>query len=155
MKKVLFLDLEETIINDWWSRKLVNVHKLRKYIRLNSISTIGIFSFAIFDDNDRKDFSDNMHSWLEEVLEVTISDELIPTVEDVVKIVSHQKRILPLITARDFFDFFDKRSAFEYYCTNDYRFADHKCTLIDDAVKNTRLILDDREIITINVDTSI
>jgi hypothetical protein len=152
MRQFLFLDLEETVITNWVDRKFINVEKLCHYLSEQSVTTIGVFSFAIFSDKDKKNFSDTLQAELEKNLQVKVSDEWIPTVEEIIAMASRTRFISPPMPERDFFDFYSKRSGFEEYCLSTSEFANSKCILIDDAVEDTRLILKDREVITINVD---
>ena len=153
MRKILFLDLEETVITNWVDREFININKLRQYINANSFTTIGIFSFAIFSDKDKRNFTDTLCNDLEDVLQVKITDDLMPTAEEIIAMASRTRFISPPMPERDFFDFYSKRSGFEEYCLSTPEFANTECILIDDAVEDTRLILKDREVITLNVDS--
>ena len=153
MDQVIFLDLEDTIIDEWSTAQIINAPKIRKFLRgQQHTDPIGIFSFAIYDDVDRMFFYSNMKQMIEDILGTYISHRMIPTMEEVIKVASYEKRIAPPMSERDFYDFYDKRSAFEVYCSSTSSFLDKKCILVDDAVVNSRLILDDREIVTLNVD---
>jgi hypothetical protein len=75
MKKVLWLDLEETIIQSWDNPVLIpqNVVNIRRFITSHNITEVFIFSFAIWDKKDAAFFRESgMKHEIEQVLGVRI-----------------------------------------------------------------------------------
>ncbi|MCA9497316.1 MAG: hypothetical protein KC589_10325 [Nanoarchaeota archaeon] len=48
----LFLDLEETLIDEWTTKNIININKIKQLITEINPSTVHIFSAAIWDSND-------------------------------------------------------------------------------------------------------
>lgn len=72
----IFLDLEETVINNWWDGILTNhiepIKELLSYLdRQGKIASVGIFSFAISGADDMHQFFERgMAKQLSDVLEI-------------------------------------------------------------------------------------
>lgn len=80
----LWLDLEETLINNWdegqsiyLADKVVRWFKRRNHV----IKTINIFSFAIYDDKDKNDFEIRLKDDIEDLFDWDISQY--PSVEEI------------------------------------------------------------------------
>ena len=62
MDKIIWLDLEETIISSWADflsfsyNCIINEKKIRKFLRDNNIKEVNVFSFAIWNDKDKEVF---------------------------------------------------------------------------------------------------
>lgn len=75
MKKILYLDLEDTIIDDWmlqYSCNAVNTDKVRRWIKDIGVTEARLFSFAISNQDDVNFFNRVLKSWLESILEIKI-----------------------------------------------------------------------------------
>lgn len=75
MKKILYLDLEDTIIDDWmlqYSCNAVNTDKVRRWIKEIGVTEARLFSFAISNQDDVNFFDRVLKSWLEVILEIKI-----------------------------------------------------------------------------------
>lgn len=140
MKTHFWLDLEETIINSWDDPRLCNVSKLKKLLSENSVNQVSIFSFAIWNQKDKKEFFNNLKEPIERALDVNIS--VVPTQEeilkDVVKFTGCKWELHELSSVwgkhRSFFDF----------CQ--FNFSNAKCVLVDDAVPNMVLVNKDKNL---------
>jgi len=86
VKKILFLDLEETVIDDFHSMTPINIAKVRGFIKKEKFDEIRIFSFAIFEKNDVLRTQNTIIPMLEALLECSIAKEII-TVGDMVNVV--------------------------------------------------------------------
>ena len=49
---ILFLDLEDTIIESWNDPFLINVEKIKEWLKCHSFKEIRLFSFAVHDNRD-------------------------------------------------------------------------------------------------------
>lgn len=81
---ILFLDLEDTIIepvkDDWANTCLINVSKIKEFMEKNIISDLRIFSFAIWDEKQKKQFEFWVKPAIERVLEQKLNQ--VPTIDD-------------------------------------------------------------------------
>ena len=81
---IAFIDLERTIIPDWENRFLINAQSIRKFLKDRQISEIGIFSFAIYNEDDKRDFESNIKPMIETALDVNVVQW--PSVIDMIRI---------------------------------------------------------------------
>jgi len=79
----VFIDLEQTLIDNWSSRELINIRPIRAFLKARGVTEISIYSFAIYDDNDKRKFSDHLKSQIEEALGVTVL--AYPSVRDMIR----------------------------------------------------------------------
>ena len=138
MNSKLFLDLEETIIDSWASGLLINTDIIKSWVgRTRQDCEVHIFSFAIWNDEDKSDFERRFKPVLERVLEVEIVSW--PSVEEVMNAVS-KHRNFRFESMTEFIAFEGKVGAL-----TDFAFASgwEAClvTLIDDVVPN-RMVRD-------------
>ena len=70
----LFLDLEMTLIKDWYDHTLIlkNVSIINEFIRKNKIEKATLFSAAVWTKKESDAFNVNLKEFLEENLEVAI-----------------------------------------------------------------------------------
>lgn len=84
MKRLLFIDLEDTVIKPvltgWYNTELINIDKVKSFIAKVQPSQVHIFSFAIHDVIQREHFNNALRPFLEETLGVKFT--LVPTVDD-------------------------------------------------------------------------
>lgn len=149
MKNLIFLDLEETLIDDWFNGLLLpeKCRKIRQFIQAISYSEIGIFSYAIYNDEDLKKFQGTLKGPLETILEKKITQEVL-TIEKIMNIVCKNCNIHSAkFTITDFFYFFNKQGGFLEFAKT---FKDTNLWLIDDAVDNIKVNFQD-----INVNVNI
>lgn len=70
----LFLDLEDTVINNWAEALLVKTHKLQQLLAANpdiDRTDVTIFSFAIYNQKDKDEFERSMKPMLERTFGIT------------------------------------------------------------------------------------
>lgn len=140
----LFLDLEGTIINDWFEPFSINTNIIRNFIS-DIFSDLNIFSFAINDKKDLEDFNLFLKSDIMERFERDI--DLVPTVEDVKNIIF--KNSNTVFDIDEVKQIFGKERGFIEFCRN--RTDDDGFILIDDVVENLCLEMSDKKIIIVNV----
>lgn len=140
----VFMDLEQTIIDNWYSKRLMNVEKLNNFYRLNNVEDISIWSFAINDAEDLGHFYCHLHETLEDVLGVHI--DVTDTGDATLEVCEREQ-----LEFEDLCYYLNKFRTFVAY-------ARHHCkgqtvVLLDDDVPNTELHFkdDNLRIITINV----
>lgn len=134
MKKMLFLDLEGTIITSWNNPFIIHSDVIKKFIERNEFDSICIFSFAIYHEADKIHFltDPNFKKEIESVLGIQLNLSFIPTIKDLTSLFAQEYNLPPSkVQQNDFFDFNNKESGFINYCR---RMRDCECTLIDDAI---------------------
>lgn len=136
MKKVLLLDLEETVIPefgnfyvpDQWGRCL------RDFIKQHRFHEVRIFSWAIYHEADRTEFETVS---LDISLEVGMPFSHIYTIEEIISLVQKHCGI-SLADRNDFFDFYTKeRAVFDLLLHGWSR--DTHFILLDDAVTEVKV----------------
>lgn len=80
MMKEIWLDLEQTIISSWDDPILCNVEKIRNF--LINTKSVNIFSFAVWNEKDRKHFRNNLAPWLSRELNVQFNR--CPSIEQII-----------------------------------------------------------------------
>jgi hypothetical protein len=81
----VFLDLEETVIESWDNPMLINIQKVRAFLKERHVTEVHIFSFAIHNDKDKADFERHLKHSLQEALGVTIAP--VQTLDDFCRII--------------------------------------------------------------------
>lgn len=140
-----FFDLEETLITEFDNPVIINREKVKN---LWVPPKVGIFSFAIWNETDRIQFTNFMKPMLEDVFEFVITE--VPTMDEITKLI--KTKWIAIQDRDDVFDFFDKERAFIEYCRLMY--PNDNCILIDDRVDNITLrngLVTGTEIKTINI----
>jgi hypothetical protein len=127
----VWLDLEETIINNWDDGRLINVTKIRKWLDILEVEEISIWSFAIWNDKDIKSFEWMMKEEIEVALRRRIVDY--PSVEAMRAYVYEYERI-KYDSQSEFMTLNGKRWSFIKYCMV-HQIGQHSI-LLDDAVPN-------------------
>jgi hypothetical protein len=75
MFDTIFLDLEDTVIESWHSPYYTNLQKVRKWLKDNAVTEVGIFSFAIHNDADKAVFDQQMRVGLTDALGISPRDD--------------------------------------------------------------------------------
>lgn len=141
MRKVFFLDLEETIIISWSNTTLCNLELIKSIIKQEQVKFIGIFSFAIDNDKDKERFEKVLKPFLEAQLNVEIISW--PSVEEIMKDVFKFNRTH--FEKFEFTSIWGKLRAFQDFCR--VNFINAECVLVDDVVPNSVLSLPDEELV--------
>lgn len=142
----LFLDLEDTVIDNWDDFMFIpsKCEKIRNYIKNNDIAEVIIFSFAIDDEKDEEIFKRQHRGDLERVLGVKVG--LVVTSNDVKRITGH--KLLHELK------YFGKQISFLHYIDT-IKNDNTDYVLIDDMVENLTLTYNDsnNKVALINIDT--
>ena len=151
MKKVIFLDLENTIILSWDDflnnpyNGLINEKSIRKYLKSINCKEIRIFSHAIYDCDDLRLFHRDMCRMIEILLNVKVVH-----VETVINLIVQQR--LGNMTASAYCRMFSKTDSFTRYLeTQSDSNTDFEYVLIDDEVVDKRLNCVSYEVEFINI----
>ena len=89
---LILLDLEETVIEDWSNMTLMprECMAIRSFLRTcHPGATIGLMSWAVWNDRDKALFNKHLRDELEAVLEVKFSDEWLLSMDDWAKMLFH------------------------------------------------------------------
>ena len=81
--RIVLLDLEQTVIDDWEHMNLLleNIEKIRCAIQ-NTRCRLGVMSWAVWNEADKVTFKQRLRGSLEELLKMDFSEELIFSVHD-------------------------------------------------------------------------
>jgi hypothetical protein len=80
---IFFLDLEQTIIDSWEGREIINVGPIKRWLHANGADSVNIFSFAIWTDEDKQNFDQYIRPRIERYLELPILSW--PSIEDMMR----------------------------------------------------------------------
>jgi hypothetical protein len=116
--------------------KTINEAPIRRFLNSEKVTEISIFSFAIYNDADRRLFNSLIKDQIEALLNVKIVEVL--TVPEIMK-VCQQVDMVHYDGIVDFMQLNGKFFAFLKYCKTKHQ---HETSLlIDDVVKTTTLII--------------
>lgn len=133
MKKILFLDLENTVIDTWEGQNIVsNKNQIREWIKSHNFDEVVVFSFAIWNDDDKAEFKGNIKPRLESIFDIKFNEEVF-SIEDIKRFTQNQMKCL---VDRDDIFAFGKQQGF--INTVMQRFQGNFCVLLDDMVRNTK-----------------
>lgn len=143
-QKIIFFDLEETLIDDWATMKLLseeNPH-LKSWINSHGSFRAGLFSCAVWDERDLSIFKKELQERLEKEFGFVFDPSLFLTRDMMLeKIRVWSKK--PFLNSDDFSDFFDKRSIMEMFWIHQFSEENTEIILLDDTVPNIKLISQD------------
>lgn len=132
---IVWIDLEETIIDSWYNCYLRNVYRLRNLIVRFDVKQINIFSYAIWNDDDKLYFRKDIQDDIESSLGISVN-EVLSIVEIKNKVEKHYGYVYNGIN--DFIHFEGKFYGFLKYI-NSLELSNCKVILVDDAVQNSTL----------------
>lgn len=139
----LYLDLENTLIDEWGSNKLLldKIAIIKAFIKQHSLKRATIFSFALTNSKDLTYFNKNIKKELESILSISID---VVIIEDIFETIMSKFGI----KAR-FYEFHDiylfknqKTDMFKHYvekCFDDIE--NETFVLFDDTVNETTILL--------------
>lgn len=134
---LILLDLEETVIEDWSNMSLMprECMAIRNWLKTcHPGATIGLMSWAVWNDEDKALFNKHLRDELEAVLEVQFSDEWVLSMDDWSDMLfKHCKKKL---SRDDLFDCFGKQEVLFLASRFVPAFKDQFVLLIDDVVEH-------------------
>ena len=147
VRREIWLDLEDTVITPvvegWFKTELINIDKVRRVIRDFKPDAVHLFSFAIWDEQQREGFRQGTRDMLEKALGLKL--QLILTVDtDIIPICCRQMGIEPsTVDFQEMSNFWSKQGAFRlcmrHHATNHRRHHPNlplHVLLLDDVVYN-------------------
>lgn len=140
MDTLLFLDLEETVIESWQNPLLCNISKVKKFLADFDTKDVRIFSFAVWNENDRREFDFSIKGLLERAFDVNIV--WCPTLEEITKEVASFTGCRWEL--HEISSVWGKHRTFIDFCTS--QFSDIECVLLDDVVPNLELFNKDKNL---------
>lgn len=140
MKTILFLDLEETIIQSWENHTLMNIDKIKFIIDKTEPDEINIFSGAIWCGDDVFKFTSKLKNTLEQALSITINKAF--PMSEVIRLSSwgncaFENRMESMIVVGKF-------RIFEDFCERNFKHT--KCYLVDDACPSKNIVNFDSDV---------
>lgn len=141
MNKVLFLDLEETLVKSWHDPVFCNTDFIKDIIEKEQTNQVHMFSFAIIDESDKKIFEDQFKKHLENHFEIEILSWM--SIDEIMKEVFQFNGIV--FEKFEFTTMWGKLKAFHDFCRN--KFEDTECILVDDIVPNSIFEITDKNLI--------
>ncbi len=144
MQKKLFIDLENTLISpvvdSWLSSEVINIEKIKDFISQHEIESVNIFSFAIWNEQERNLFKNHLLFDIEEGLGQKILH--IPTVDnEIIPACCKQKKMnRENVNFINLTQFWSKDLAF-ILCMKEWfkNSQDLNCILLDDMVENQNM----------------
>lgn len=143
----VFLDLEQTIILSWEDPELCNVEKISSLLIATNIKSVSIFSFAIWNEDDKKHFDFTLRPLIETALKVRVDSW--PSVDDMRREIMH--KLGTDWDQHEFISVWGKSRAFFDWCR---MMVKENALLIDDVVDD-EILMNNRTgfaISTMNVD---
>ena len=119
----VFLDLEKTLIYSWDDPVIINESIIKKTLDAIRPDSIGIYSFAIYDNVDRLHFIESLKQEIESSFQINIDSSLIFTVSE--------------IAIQSFIQDYGKQKSFKLFIHQKFETGNY--TLIDDLVENLDL----------------
>lgn len=141
MNKLVYLDLEETVIRSMSNPILCNIDWIKQLLSKEQVTEVHIFSFALLNRFDQDVFAVNIKAGLEKVLGVRIRS--CPSIQQINKVIRSFTGFV--VEDWEFTNHYDKLRAFHDYCraTHD----DSDCLLVDDVVPNSTFSLPDKNLL--------
>ncbi len=138
MARHLFLDLEDTcitpVVNGWANSDIINQKKIRKWIEVTKPDFVNIFSFAIWNQAEKRKFNNDLRPELER--ELGIKFNLVLTVDD--NIIPTCCRVMGLhpdmVDFQEMYNFWGKQGAFRLFMQDFVKDNPTEFTLLDDVV---------------------
>ena len=140
MEKLLFFDLEETLIVSLRNHTLVNKDFIKQIIEQEKTNQVHLFSFALSGEKEKTFFEKNLKGFLEDNFEIEILSW--PSVEDIMK--EAFKFNNNHFDQFEFSSLWGKTRAFHDFCQS--KFTNAECVLVDDVVQNSTFILHDKQL---------
>jgi hypothetical protein len=143
--KHLFLDLEDTIVtpivNGWDDFNLINLQKIRKFMKEHDFANVNIFSFAIHDTHNLALFNKFTRPAIQEALGVGLG--IVPIVANtrmepsIIAACAQSRGLHPTrVSFSDLAEFWGKGPAFEDFIGSSQWGRAGEVFLLDDAVRD-------------------
>lgn len=140
VKKVLFLDLEDTVIHrfdEGLVRTAVNHSQVRAFLEREQPDEIRLFSFAIGDDADVRRFKNWWQHWLESGLRIKVNTDDVFTTRKLFELCRRHGTIFE--DEGECMLFHGKQYGFQHFVEMTPEFDDMELVLLDDSVETCEL----------------
>lgn len=139
MKKIIFLDLEDTVIESFTSsdliRRDVNHPQVRAFLEREQADSIRLFSFAISNDSDVWLYKNWWHRWLCTGLQIDPARFDLSDVFTTEKLFLMNRRVGHVFEdEQECMLFHGKQYGFQRYIELSSEFDGHEVVLLDDSV---------------------
>jgi hypothetical protein len=142
MKRILLLDLEETLIETFTGVESVedvvflddNIDAIRKFIEAATPDAVGIMSWAIYDKADALRFNSHLKKELEKRLDLEFDSRLPLTMDEYASQIFQHAGVR--LSKADLFDILRKEQMLFFLALRCPIFDECEVTLIDDAVQD-------------------
>lgn len=133
----LFLDLEDTVIEPvpygWANTSLMNIAKVRDFITAFKPNRVHLFSFAIYNQPDLKQFDYHIRARLEDALDVKL--DMCPTVDDNIIPACARSHGVTQISFSELTRVIGKQNAFKMFVEQHFEGTENiTVALLDDSV---------------------
>lgn len=151
---IIFLDLEETLIDNWENGWLLpGKIKTIRGLRAPFDAKVGLMSWAVWDEKDKAKFNSELRPELEKALGMKFSDEFVWSMDDWAKQLFEFRG--KKISREDLFDIFGKHEILFMVSRCHPAFKGHKVILFDDVVEDNlswHSKMNDCEVLIYNID---
>lgn len=138
---LVFLDLEETLVDNWNDGNLLEVglHRTREFLKeLKEVgappAVVGLMSWAVWNSDDKVDFDKRFRPFLEAELRVKFDPQFFWSMDDwCTELLKHAKKKLD---RADLFDMFGKEEVLMRLARCHPAFRDREVFLVDDRVNH-------------------
>lgn len=133
--KIIFLDLENALIDTWTSPSIINHHLKSRFLHFTDFR---LFSFAVLNEEDKKQFNRNIAPAIKDFFGVTFND--IVLIDDITDEIAKDCHLhfFDAVDRIDFRNTLGKQDLFLRFCK---RFTGEDIVLFDDMVDD--LIIND------------
>lgn len=140
-KPVIFIDLEDTVINNWHDGQLLThgVYKIQQILEKEypRVTDLNIWSYAIWNNDDLDRFNKIYRKWLEEVFGMNI--DLVFSVHQIRNLIYSYEHI----EYEDRNEFMQMNGKFLSFMKYGQLYKDRDFVLFDDLVPNSLLTFHD------------
>ena len=153
-RRVLFLDLEDTVIDNWsngYYANAVNTVRVRNIIKAVRPTEVRLFSYAVYNKSDVDMFNTVFREWLEDLLGIKFEDDIF-CVGDLFQMCKQDGVFYESI--HDCMSLLGKAHGFQRFIEMSPKYKDCVITLVDDVVTNKTLLYHDRNMIVNYIDVN-
>lgn len=137
-----FFDLEETLIESWTNRTLVNFRYIQSFIKDHNVKDVHLFSFAVWNDEDKDYFNKRIKQELEDIYNIKFVS--VPSVLDMIEVDTEYTGIR-YDSMTDFILIAGKVGAFKSWVYSKH--PNQSAILLDDIVPNLDILNRDTNVL--------
>jgi len=142
-KRILFLDLEETVIDSFDEfKKFINIREVKSFIKINDFDEVRLYSFAIWNDDDVAKTKNFFVPRLNKLLDIQICSDIL-RLSDIRSVVENGER-MRFEFDHEFNLMFKKDLSFMKFVQHSMKDVD--VVLLDDTVQNMTIVNKDTNV---------